>query len=120
MNEKIYSEMQEEIDSLRAENTELKQRLESGAHSDELPQEQLKILKLVFRLPENTGIDAAGFSRNLQIEEQVVMYHLEKLEDRGFVSCHSSMYSPTETYTIGSDGRAYLIENNLLEQEGQA
>lgn len=77
---------------------------------DKLSEEAQKVLLL---LTKHTDITAAQISHNISLELTRTEYWLGILADANFVCASYSIMDDT-TYSIGQNGREYLVKNNLI------
>ncbi len=77
-----------------------------------LPEIQEKILQVLSEVGDR-DLQTDELAAHFRMHTQKIQYQLDKLVDHNYVYSHLSMMAPT-TYSLGKDGRAYLVENNLI------
>lgn len=77
-----------------------------------LPEIQEKILQVLSEVGDR-HLQTEELAAHFSMHTQKIQYFLDKLVDHNYVYSHLSMMVPT-TYSLGKDGRAYLVENNLI------
>ena len=102
-------------DDLRKANTEianLKRRVEELRHADDIDEIELRLLNQIAHLDYDNAF-AENIAHGLELSPARVDYHIQRLEDWGYVECglvddFGPHYSPTQ------EGRALLLKKNLL------
>jgi seryl-tRNA synthetase len=116
--QKEHNELERKINELVKENDSLKaQSLASNQNNSSFSVDdtEIKILKLLYRLPESVSMPLPHLARQVALDEQKAKHYLDKLEEKEFV--HGFYFytgKPTE-YALKRDGRAFLIENRLVD-----
>ncbi|MCC7304684.1 MAG: hypothetical protein IT558_00325 [Alphaproteobacteria bacterium] len=108
------NELMQENEALRASN--LPER--NSSNKIIVDTNELEILKFLYAQPERANITLNVICQRCSLDEQKAKYHLKKLDDMHFIHIFISMSlsgaAPPTTYSIKHNGRAYLIENNLV------
>ena len=73
---------------------------------------QEKILQVLSEVGDR-DLQTEELSAHFKMHTQKIQYHLDNLVDHTYVYSHLSTMAPT-TYSLGKEGRAYLVENNLI------
>jgi predicted nuclease with TOPRIM domain len=108
--EKKYEELEVENTQLKGENQKLKSKVKELTSSDELCEDEVKILKL---LSSGQKLPANMIAHILSLSLTKTEYYLGKMYDQyvsagHFVGMHSQ-------YSLIQKGREYLVENDLVE-----
>ena len=77
-----------------------------------LPEIQENILQILAEVGDR-DVQTEELAAHFKMHTQKIQYHLDKLVDQNYVYSQLSMMAPT-TYSIGAEGRAYLVENNMI------
>ncbi len=77
-----------------------------------LPEIQEKILQVLSEVGDR-HLQTEELAAHFSMHTQKIQYFLDKLVDHNYVYSHLSMMAPT-TYSLGKDGRTYIVENNLI------
>lgn len=117
------SELTAENHSLKLDNENLRQEIQrrddviqkEKSHNNLLDDAKVKILLFLSKQPEQTIISSAQIAQYLQMDEQTVIHHLEKIIElkMKMVFVGHTMNAP-KRWTIGPGGRSYLFKNGLL------
>jgi septal ring factor EnvC (AmiA/AmiB activator) len=117
----VNSEKEKEL--LQQENELLKQKIEqlqaqvieSQPKGDDLPTEQQSILKSLFKA--NSSVRDEIIAQELNIEIGVLNYHLDELQEKGFLNHPSIIMGNSITgakgfkkRSISKSGRKYVVE----------
>ncbi len=121
--EKEQHKLERKIEELAKENEELKKKTSQGNSFFSVPpkislnEKELTIIKFLYDKPEGR-ITLAMICAECGLDEPRAKYHTKKLDDADliYISVVMSMAgrSPPNYYSITAEGRAYLIENNLV------
>ena len=109
--ERKYEELEAENVKLREENQRLKSKVKELTGSDELCENEVKILQFLSSTNQRltAGIIATGICLSLTKTE----YYLGRMYDQ-YVSAAHFVGRPAE-YSLIQKGREYLVENDLIE-----
>lgn len=103
--------LNEKLEKLTKDNEKLRakiQNYEQPAHNNPLDEVKVKILLF---LSSNNECTSEKIARFLNIDSQVIKFHLEKLKKSKMIKYKS--YFPSSWY-LTQEGRKYLIENKLI------
>ena len=109
--EKKYEELEAENTQLKDENQRLKIKVKKLTSSDELCENEVNILKLLSSRPKADAIIIAGL---LGLSLTKTKYYLEKMKKQ-YVYSHDYTNEKPSQYYLSQKGRAYLVENDLVE-----
>jgi len=109
--EKKYEELEAENARLKDENRELKSKLEGLTSSDELCENEVKILTLLSL--HNQEFTAEQIARELSLNLTKTEYYLEKMWKKQVYSHDYSNERPSEYY-LAQGRREYLVMNDLI------
>ena len=109
--EKKYSELETENSKLKEENRKLTSRLEELTKSNELSENEIKILVLLSSTSQ--PLTAAMIASNLVLSLTKTEYYLEKMWNKYLYSNDYYTDQPSEYYLL-QKGREYLVENDLI------
>jgi len=107
MGDKYFSELKQILNEIKIE--------EKNSKSNILDENKNNILKLLAKTEEKgiENIIDKKIAEYLNMSITETKYHLEELEKKEYVGIEYSMVRPP-TYYLGSKGRKYLIENNIV------
>jgi len=109
--ESELKESQKEIEILRSKIQEYEQPTKQPTeHGNLLDKVKVNILVALAKQEWNY---AEHISRSLGIGIQVVQFHLDELQNKEMALASYSM-GDSEEWTLGHEGRRYLIENGLI------
>lgn len=112
------SNLEAKNQSLKLDNEKLRQEIQRRddeskneiSHSNLLDKAKVSILVALAKQEWNY---AEHISRSLGIGIQVVQFHLDELQNKEMALASYSM-GESEEWTLGHEGRRYLIENGLI------
>lgn len=101
--------LRENLEKANAELTELRNVMgdKQGSRLDEVKE---KILVMI----SSRELYTRNIAQKLGIGEQVAMFHLEELEEAGFIGRSLSMMGTEFPWYLRQDARRYLVSNGLL------
>jgi hypothetical protein len=124
-----------QLEQMATENAELKSKVatleskllaaeEKIRHQDETikkqspdihdePLEKLKVDILLFLSEQRARVTADEVASHRQINPQIALHHLTELSKKNMVLTSRAVNSPP-FWRLGDEGRAYLINNNLI------
>lgn len=108
--------LESEKQGFELENLKLKEKLRNleeklkERHGQRLEDTKEKLLQLLAAQPH---VNHEQISRATSLNAQVVMFHLEELQNARLVNASYSSLSPTE-WSLDYEGRAYLVRHGLL------
>jgi DNA-binding MarR family transcriptional regulator len=102
--------LKDDLRGAQAEITNLKKQVEKLTHKEPLDEMELEFLKAISAHDSLTVDEVAQL---LKLNLQRVKYHLQKLQDIGYVR-RATMYIDSPPYSLTHEGRAFLIANGLL------
>lgn len=110
--------MEKQNASLKTENENLRneiQRRDAEAQKGKSHGSRLEEIKehLLQLLAKHSNFTEEQISRAMEVNVQLVTFHLTELEDKRFVHGSYSTIEDTE-WSIAHDGRGYLIRHGLL------
>ena len=108
--ETAIQELTKENEILRSKIKEYEQPTEQPTHKNLLDKVKVNILVALAKQEWNY---AEHISRSLGIGIQVVQFHLDELQNKEMALASYSM-GDSEEWTLGHEGRRYLIENDLI------
>jgi chromosome segregation ATPase len=100
------------ITELTQENQRLKQQVEELTHKDDLDDLELQLLIAIANLNYDIAVPDT-FGRGFDVSKARFEYHLQRLEDLGYVNGGMSDDYGTH-YAVTQDGRVFLLKKNLL------
>lgn len=107
-------QLKTENQNLKTENTQLKKKIqiyEKPTHDNLLDENKIKLL--IFLSKQQDRLTADDIAQALNINPQVVTFHLEELEKYHMV--HGAWYTGAPSdWKLVQEGRRYLIENKLI------
>ena len=110
--EKKHSELETENTKLKEENQKLKSRLEELAKTDELSENETKILMLLSSCEQK--LTAAQIAESLCLSLTKTEYYLKRMWNK-YVYSNSYTTDRPSVYYLFQKGREYLVENDLIE-----
>jgi predicted RNase H-like nuclease (RuvC/YqgF family) len=103
----------QEIKSLKAEAATLKSKVEALPKAGELDENERSILVTLSSCDyEPTAEEIASC---LRLNLTRVEYHLERMNNEQYLGRHNSWEEPSSRFYLLQRGRAYLVENGLLQ-----
>ncbi|MFZ3123392.1 MAG: hypothetical protein WA104_08570 [Thermodesulfovibrionales bacterium] len=107
--------LESENQRFKFDNEQLKTQIQNlpkspVSHSNLLNENESNILLLLSKYEELIDEQIA---RSLNLNLQVVKYHLQELDDKKMIGCSLTINSPTQWY-LNHEGRKYLIDNKLI------
>jgi len=109
--EKKYEALEAENTKLKEENQKLQSKVNELTISDELCEDEVKILK--FLSSSSQEFTAEMIARSLGLNPTKTEYYLEKMWSK-YVGTAEYVGRPPEYY-LAQQGRQYLVENDLVE-----
>jgi hypothetical protein len=105
------SKLREQVRALSVRVAELERTAPRDGRLEEVRE---RILVLLARLPTGNRVMAAEVARSAGIGEQVARFHLDEMKEASMVN---AAYFTTGRidWSLGPEGRRYLIENGLLK-----
>lgn len=106
-------ESESKINQLTKDKEELRskiQKYEQSSHANLLEEAKINILVLLSKYDKPNTQQIAG---SLNVNEQIVKFHLTELKNMSMVHDLLNMRAPT-SWTLAHGGRKYLIENKLI------
>ncbi|WP_170181172.1 toll/interleukin-1 receptor domain-containing protein [Chlorobaculum thiosulfatiphilum] len=103
------------IDAIVKQNKSVTSKAEESSNrfdSDDLTAEQTKILQLLARAGDKQ-LFLQQISKTIQESDTRAEYHVEQLIDKTLISPSYAIGEPP-TYCLSKNGRAYLVERNLV------
>jgi DNA-binding MarR family transcriptional regulator len=97
--------------NLKTENAQLKKQIEGlTTYNAELDEMELEFMKTI---SAHDTLTADEIAQRLQLNLQRVRYHLQRLQDVGYVR-RATMYVDVPPYSLTHEGRGFLIASGLL------
>ena len=109
--EQKYEELETENAQLKSENQRLNSKVKELTSSDELCEDEVRILKLLSSSGQELIVERIATSLDLNLTK--AEYYLERLLDQDYIDAADYVGSSSEYYLI-QKGREYLIKNNLI------
>lgn len=113
---KENTELRIQLTALEHENAELKGQLRA-TNQPSRPAVHAEAIPLLRRLVQDSqSVDIEDLESWTRLQRPKLLYHLEKLSSLDLVCPDSSWIDGSDRWEATNAGRAYIIENNLLEQ----
>ena len=99
--------LEHEIEILRA--------LVPSQSAGELGADTTRVLVYFFKAPQVEQRDVGNAARAMNMERNVLQYHLDRLKDAGLAQSAGGNYLHGHSYwALTSDGRRHVVENKLV------
>lgn len=113
---KDNQELRIQLTALEHENAELKGQLRA-TNQPSRPAVHAEAIPLLRRLVQDSqSVDIEDLESWTRLQRPKLLYHLDKLSSLDLVCPDSSWIDGSDRWEATTAGRAYIIENNLLEQ----
>ena len=109
--EKKYEELEAENVKLKEENLKLRSKVQELTSSDQLCENEVKILILMSSL--NQSLSAEQIASGLGLNLTKIKYYLGRMDDQYVYSAH--LVGSHSLHSLTQKGREYLVENDLVE-----
>jgi DNA-binding MarR family transcriptional regulator len=114
--ERENSKLLKDNEALKKEIMQLKKRIQSGEQPlDDNLLHEIEI-KVLLYLSSNSGRNTKQISKELNITEEIIKFHTEKLKTRDMIVFERDP-ADDDIWSLEQAGRRYLIENDLIEHE---
>jgi DNA-binding MarR family transcriptional regulator len=102
------------VAAIERENEDLRARVLAGRTSG-LRDDTGRVLAHLFKAEAREDRDIESTAKKLAMEQNVLRYHLDQLEQAGLVDMESSKYVHGHVYwALTPEGRKYVVEGKLV------